>query len=69
MGNRILFMILVVFVCSADAYCQPHRDKKVRDDKAKIANDVNWYYDDLAAGISAAEKSGKPLMVVLRCIP
>ena len=27
-----------------------------------------WIYDDLEAGISLAKESGKPLMVVLRCV-
>ena len=28
-----------------------------------------WIYDDLPAGYAEAKKSGKPLMVVLRCVP
>jgi len=29
----------------------------------------DWIYDDLAAGYAAAKKSGKPMMVVFRCVP
>lgn len=28
-----------------------------------------WYYDDFDGGMTAADKTGKPLMVVLRCVP
>jgi len=28
-----------------------------------------WIYDDLAAGIAEAGRTGKPLFVVLRCVP
>jgi len=28
-----------------------------------------WIYDDLEAGIAEAGRTGKPLMVVLRCVP
>ena len=29
----------------------------------------DWIYDDLPAGVAAAKKSGKPMMVVFRCVP
>jgi hypothetical protein len=28
-----------------------------------------WIYDDLKAGFSEAKKTGKPLLVVFRCVP
>jgi serine protease Do len=28
-----------------------------------------WIYDDLAAGYAEGKKSGKPLLVVVRCVP
>ena len=45
-------------------------------DKEKLREALNdnalvgtWIYDDLDAGYAEAKKSGKPLMVVLRCVP
>jgi len=29
----------------------------------------NWFYEDLDGGLAEARKTGKPLMVVLRCVP
>ena len=57
---------LVFFGATANAQT---RDEKVRNDKKKVGADESWFYDDLDAGIDTAKKSGKPLMVVLRCIP
>lgn len=45
------------------------RETKVRDDKERVAAMDSWIYDDLPRGIEEAKKSGKPLLVVFRCIP
>ena len=45
------------------------RDELVRTDREQLENDAAWFYDDLESGFQAAQASGKPLMVVLRCIP
>jgi hypothetical protein len=45
------------------------REQKVRQDKAKVEADGFWIYNNLAKGIDEAKASGKPLLVVLRCIP
>jgi hypothetical protein len=29
----------------------------------------DWIYDDVAAGLADAKKTGRPLMVVFRCVP
>lgn len=45
------------------------RDKKVRQDRKERARDGYWIYDDLEAGFTRARETGKPMLVVLRCIP
>lgn len=47
-----------------------------QDRKAKMVNDRDafqdsdlWTYNNLDAGLAQAKKTGKPLLVVLRCIP
>lgn len=45
------------------------REKKVRDDKVKVEKDGFWIYNDLPKGLAEAKKEGKPLVVVLRCLP
>ena len=45
------------------------REAKVRGDKEHVTTGGAWIYDDLPRGIDEAKKSGKPLLVVFRCIP
>lgn len=45
------------------------REEKVRQDRAKVEAEGLWIYNDLQRGIATARQSGKPLLVVLRCIP
>lgn len=45
------------------------REQKVRDDRKKVEAEGFWIYNDLAKGYAEAKKSGKPMLVVLRCIP
>ena len=45
------------------------REEKVREDRAKVEAEGFWIYNDLDRGFAEARRSGKPLLVVLRCIP
>jgi hypothetical protein len=48
----------------------PLGDKeKLREALGDNALAGTWIYDDLGAGIAEAGRTGKPLMVVLRCVP
>ncbi len=41
----------------------------VRDDRSKVEGDGFWIYNDLPKALGEAKASGKPLLVVFRCIP
>jgi hypothetical protein len=45
------------------------REGAVRGDKAAMENDARWLYNDVDRGFAEAKRTGKPLLVVLRCIP
>jgi hypothetical protein len=45
------------------------REGAVRGDKAAMENDARWIYNDVERGFAEAKKTGKPLLVVLRCVP
>jgi len=48
----------------------PFEDKdKLRAALGDTAPAGAWIYDDLEAGVAEAARTGKPLMVVLRCVP
>ncbi len=45
------------------------REGAVRKDRAALEYDARWNYNDFAAGFAKAKQTGKPLVVVLRCVP
>ena len=62
---RVVLVPLVLLALSA-----PSGDKeKLREALGDSALAGTWIYDDMAAGFSEAGRTGKPLLVVLRCVP
>ena len=45
------------------------RDAKVRNDRTAVQASGLWIYNDPAQGFQEAKATGKPLLVVLRCVP
>lgn len=45
------------------------RREKVLKDRADVQADGHWIYNDLPQGFTQASRTGKPLLVVFRCIP
>lgn len=45
------------------------REGAVRNDRATMEKDVRWIYNDWERGFAEAKRTGKPLLVVLRCVP
>ena len=45
------------------------REGAVRKDRAAMEYDARWIYNDFRAGMAKAQQTGKPLLVVLRCVP
>ena len=64
----LLIFIAVSFVTSLYSTAQT-RDEMVREDRKKIMKEGFWIYNDLPKAFAKAKQSGKPLLVVLRCIP
>ena len=66
-----LWLVLAV-LCSATtmrAAAVKDREGAVRQDRAAMENDARWIYNDFERGFAEAKKTGKPLLVVLRCVP
>jgi serine protease Do len=67
---RWMLTVLLGLTCCATHAAPPNtREQKVRADKAKVEAEGFWIYNDLAKGFEQARATGKPLVVVLRCIP
>ena len=62
----ILFFFLAVFASAATV---KDREGAVRGDKAKMETDPRWNWNDIDGGFRIAKTTGKPLLVVLRCLP
>ena len=45
------------------------REQKVREDREKVEAEGFWIYNDLPKAFAEARQTGKPILVVLRCIP
>jgi hypothetical protein len=54
---------------AAGAQQKPTREQKVTEDRKKVEADGFWIYNDLPRAFAEAKKTGKPLLVTLRCIP
>ena len=67
--TRPAAIVLVLALASALPALAQTREQKVRGDKAKVEAAGFWIYNDLAKGVTEAKRSGRPLLVALRCIP
>ena len=47
----------------------PDRKAAVLKDRETLENDPRWIYNDFDRGFVEATRTGKPLLVVLRCVP
>lgn len=45
------------------------REEIVRGDRKKVEADGFWMYNDIPGAFAEAKKTGKPIIVVLRCLP
>lgn len=68
---RAFWGSLVLLCCCASIVTAqpPSREQKVRSDKTRYEATGFWIYNDLAKGFAEAKATGKPLLVVLRCLP
>lgn len=71
MTRGIIFTLALLLTVAGHATAQEKlsREDKVRNDKKTVEADGFWIYNDLAAGMAEAKKSGMPMIVILRCIP
>ncbi|MCS7468533.1 PDZ domain-containing protein [Stieleria sp. ICT_E10.1] len=61
-------LILMLFTL-ASALTAQTRDEIVRSDKEKVEREGFWMYNDIPGAFEEAKRTGKPIVVVLRCLP
>ncbi len=64
-----LRLAVVLLLISGTPLAAQTREEKVQRDRERVTAEGFWIYNDLARGFAEAKKTGKPLLVVLRCIP
>lgn len=64
----VLSTLLAVVGIVLDVTAQT-REEKVREDRRRVEAEGFWIYNDLPQAFETAKLSGKPILVVLRCIP
>jgi serine protease Do len=68
-GIALGWMLAHIQGGSAVAQEKKSREQKVREDRQRVEAEGFWIYNDLQRGYAAAKRTGKPMLVVLRCIP
>jgi serine protease Do len=67
--SRLALAVAAALVAAGPAAAQTPREKKVRDDKARVEAAGYWIYNDLPKAVAEAKATGKPIVAVFRCIP
>ncbi len=65
----LLLLALAASASSSVAQAVKDREGAVRQDRATMEKDGRWLYNNFQRGFAEARRTGKPLMVVLRCVP
>jgi hypothetical protein len=69
MPKILSIVTLGLLLASTAGLGAQEREIKVRKDRQDVVEDGFWIYNDLPKGFAEAKQSGKPLLVVIRCIP
>lgn len=69
MKSLLLLALVILLPPAARGAAVPDREGAVRGDRDALARDARWVYNDLDRGFAEARRTGRPLLVVLRCVP
>ena len=71
MKSHVCLLALTGILLTSFSFAETVKDREgsVRKDKAAMENDARWGYNDVDRGFAEARRTGKPLLVVLRCVP
>lgn len=67
--SLILPALTILLTCLIQAESVKDREGAVRADKARMEADQRWAYNDIESGFKQAKLTGKPLLIVMRCVP
>lgn len=61
--------LALLFPTLLSAEAVKDREGAVRNDRAALEADPRWNYNNVTAGFAEGKRTGKPVLVVLRCVP
>ncbi len=64
-----LTLLTLLTLSTTPALAAEDRRDRVLKDREELAANTKWIYNDLAKGFADAGRTGKPMLVVLRCLP
>ena len=69
--KRFPLLLTIALSLAARGVAETVKDREgaVRKDRAAVENDARWIYNDWQRGFAEAKRTGKPLLIVLRCVP
>ena len=65
----LLTLAFLLFAITTFGATVTNREAAVRADRVMMEKDARWIYNDIARGLTEAKWKGRPLLVVLRCVP
>ena len=69
MKKPSIVLACLLFLGVASLTAAEDRKERVLNDRKDVETSGNWIYNDLPKGFAEAARTGKPLLVVIRCIP
>ena len=69
MNKPIAVLVASSFLPTVALTGAEDRRERVLNDRKEAESAGQWIYNDLAKGFAEAARAGKPLLVVLRCVP
>ena len=67
---RLLLIVCLAAITTSSAFAQKKtREEKVREDRVRVTEEGFWIYNDIPKAFEQAKHTGKPILVVLRCLP
>jgi hypothetical protein len=71
MKTNLAAIALSIAVIHGSLFAETVKDREgaVRTDREAMQKNDRWIYNDIAKGFEEAKKTGKPLLVTLRCVP
>ena len=71
MNARFPLLVLAGALLIPKSHGETAKDREgaVRKDRAALEYDARWIYHDFRAGFAKAKHTGRPLLVVIRCVP